>query len=172
MKKVSIGIMFFGLVFVIIGVYFVVHQKLTQWETATGSISQSTIKKHLTAHAGNVSNLAPRWTYTVEIGYRYNVDEKDYFNTRFSLGTGKTVKDGFSNEQQAKNWLDQSEYKRGQSITVYYNPTDPKDSLIQTSTSIETLIPIFMGLFFIAAGLFFLAILNLPKKSDQTGDTQ
>lgn len=140
-----------GLLLAGFGVYFIYEANSSKsWNQVAGTVAKTKIVRK-TSRSGNSGTY--RTEYNVNIKYQYQVDGVTYNKTRFSLGTGDTVKGGFSNREDAQKWLDESPYHSGRPVTVYVKPGDTQESVLSSGINIGTIVPLIMGIFFMAGAI-------------------
>lgn len=140
------------LLFVIVGailVFFGARQLLRadasqSWPSVTGVVTISELGKHL----GNDRDDST--TYSADISYDYIVNDRDYVNGTVAFGSVQT-----SDPSLARLVL--KRYPVGQPVTVYYNPANPRDAVLEPGLHGATwFLPIFGALFLVVGvGLFF-----------------
>lgn len=142
--KWSIGVfMAIGLFFFSFGIYFIYEAKAsTSWDQVEGKITNTRVAMRST-RSGNSTNY--RYQYDAVMSYSYQVDGVTYHNNRFSLGSGDTIKGGFNEKQEAREWLKNSEYKIGRPITVYVKPGNPEETVISSGLNWGTFVPLILG---------------------------
>ncbi len=117
-----------ALVFVAAGVALLVwglreHARARQsryWPTVPGVVERAWITT--SAHGEDASTI-----YTAHVRYTYRVDGTAYASTRVRFGGEVT----FDRRQQAQDFL--AAYPEGGSVTVHYNPADPRDAVLETT---------------------------------------
>ncbi len=88
-------------------------------------------------------------TYSAEIQYTYVVSVRQYTGTRVSHGDIST-----SNSADAEKII--ARYPEGQAVEVFYDPTDPQQSVLQTGFTTGLLLPLGLGTIFTLVGGFML----------------
>ena len=149
----------FGLVLVVFGARFILQaQASNDWPQTQAVITKIGLIE--TSSSTNTTTSKQK-TIDVSVLYRYQVNNKYYQSDKYSLGEGSTLKSRLKNRVLAQKWLDNSPYKKGHKISIYYDPKDPKTAIIKTGASIWTFIPLIAGLFFTA--VFGLILRNKMK---------
>ncbi len=123
------------------------------WPTVEGKIVSSTITS--VKHPGETP------TYYPDIRYAYRVEGKEYTGDRIFFGEYGT---GSSSSAQAV--IDK--YKVGTSVTVYYDPRNPANAILERGARWASFALLAFGLLFVVVGLggFLLwDTLNRPKSS-------
>lgn len=85
--------------------------------------------------------------YFAVIEYRYRVADKDHVNNRISFGG--TI---CSSSQSVAEQRRQNEYPDGKEVTVYYNPANPDQSVIDR-TPTKWWMGLIIALIFVGAGI-------------------
>ncbi len=146
MEKSTLGSLLIALVMLLAGIGLIMlgrnaskKAKASQsWPTTQGVVVAVSIKA-TTDNDGND-------TYTPIVRYRYEVNGKTYESQRLAFG-GQT---SFSNNFEAEDFL--KSYQENAPVTVYYNPANPSEAVLDTSTSSGRSL-IFLGGFFVFIGL-------------------
>lgn len=167
MKKIAWGFSLIGLVLMTVGVWLLFSAYAsTSWPTVDGTIAESNVIGRV---SGGTASMRRRVEYIVEAKYYYLFDQKFYYSTRYSLGTGNTIADGFSNKSEARTWLQQSPYQKGAKVTVYVDPDNPESTVLSSGIRWSTFGPLILGvIMFGFGGLCFW----LSKKVSQNRQQQ
>jgi len=135
-------------IFVIIGLVllFIYFRNLSKvrasqaWPTAQRTVIQSWVRKSSsTDDDGSVS-----YSYYPEIRYQYHVMGTEYQGNKISFGP----KVG-GNRSRAEKMIEK--YSTGAGVTVYYQPDNPANAILERSLSKISLV---MGMVFFLAGIF------------------
>jgi hypothetical protein len=123
------------------------------WQNTEGQFVSSRIRTKV-SRSGRVSragrNTGHGIRYYVEPLYRYRVNRTFHQGTRFALA--RTAPD-FRDREEAIAYQQQN-FPRGKAVTVYYNPDDHSDAVLET-TRVE------YGWMFFAMGACFLLMAGL-----------
>lgn len=142
-----------GLFFAVFGIYFIIAgYGARSWPAAEGMIEATNVRVNiLLAGRGSVtdSSREARRTYYPEITYRWMVDGQTYTGTRFALGEAHP---DFPDRQDAQEAA--RRFPSGQAIDVYFDPEDPGSAVIDRSLKLGAFVPLPLGLFFAAFGVF------------------
>ena len=141
-----------GIIILIVGVGFNVwgfHIKSKSaasesWPSVNGEIIKSNVHKSL----GNSSNRHKR-TYKPVVEYKYSVDETEYTNNRIDFSS---VTIQYNKEHKAKRVI--APYPPGKKLAVFYDPIDPKDSVLKKGAVAGTSWAFLIGLGLIILGVF------------------
>lgn len=86
------------------------------------------------------------WRYKVL--YKYKILEIEYF----SKNIGKNI--GILSPVEESIDRYDGKYKKGNRVTVYYNPNNPGDSVIDSEFDSKTLLPLFISVIGIIVGIY------------------
>jgi hypothetical protein len=144
----AVGVLM-SVVFIAIGVgllYYVRSvsakaQRSLSWPSTEGVIAHSAVLMQ-------TSNANTAATYKADVAYRYKVAGRDYSSDRLTLA------DFASTGGRAQGIVDR--YTDGAPVTVYYNPVDPSDALIERDAASGIGVLYLIGGVFSAAGVLFL----------------
>jgi hypothetical protein len=147
----AVGVLI-SLVFVAIGLGLFLYawsvsakaQQSPSWPSTDGVISHSAVLLQM-QQAANSTNTA---TYKADLAYRYKVHGRE-----FSCGR-VTFIDFSSTTARAQGLVNQ--YPNGAAVTVYFNPRNPADAVLEPGGASGILVLYIVGGFFAAAGLMFL----------------
>jgi hypothetical protein len=121
------------------------RQKATEslnWHQVPGKITEAEVKKDYDTDAEGFTTT----TFVPEIKYQYQVGEEDFTNDRISFGGTKT----YSSSKKAEEAL--SPYPVNGSVSVFYNPESPEESVLVQGTK-GTMTLIIVGAVFIAISI-------------------
>lgn len=119
------------------------RQSLT-WPAAEGVISHSAVL--LQMQESSSSNDSP--TYKADVTYRFKVRGRDYSSERI------TLVDFSSTSRRAQGIVER--YRDGAPVTVYYNPVDPSDAVLERGGTTGIGFLFFCGGAFAVFGSLFL----------------
>jgi hypothetical protein len=114
------------------------------WPHVVGTIMHASVRTTDSQSNGKTTRM-----YSADIRYRYQVSGKTYVSGQVSLSDHSSSS---SSGMKKLIWR----YPAGKSVSVYYNPTDPKDALLEPGTVFISYIPFAFGIISILAGLFAL----------------
>jgi hypothetical protein len=98
------------------------------------------------------TQAAPERAYSFIVTYSYAVAGEPYAGNRYSLGEGSTATGRrFPSEEAARNAA-AAAYRSGQDVTVYYDPADPAQAVLQPGVNWGTYVPLILGAFFLLCG--------------------
>lgn len=117
----------FGLPFFAVGLGFLILSVIPSlydgWQMASWPHTTATLlHAQLTSSTSDGST-----TYGIGASYRYRVNGRDYSNDRVAISGGSDNVGSF--QQQLGSRLEQH-YRNNLPVTVYYNPADPADALL------------------------------------------
>lgn len=98
----------------------------SSWPSTTATITQSEIKKVRKSRRRR-GRRRSSWSRELHVQYDYYVQGQSYNNNRVAFGN--SVSNALDSIGRP-NVVDQ--YPKGKSVTVYYNPDNPKDSVLET----------------------------------------
>ena len=170
MNKIGMGFMVLGGIFLMIGAWITVTAFSSQfWPTVPGTVAEAKV-------VGQVSQVSDplrrHLVYNVQVSYDYVVDNKSYQGTRYSLGSGDTVAGQFNEKSEARAWLRDSDFKSGQAVTVYVDPSDPENTVLSAGIKFTTWIPVIMGLLLLGFGYWMVYSLHPKVLSQQQQQAQ
>ena len=148
-------VLMIGSCFVLVGVatgsFFVyrIFQGVTsnRWPFAIGELESSELKEviYKGSDAGGGVDSASAWV--VNFKYSYSVSDRKYKGSRV------TYSDGINKTSRALKKL-QKRYQGKSLIQVYYNPGNPRQSVLVPGLGIFNFTPLITSVLFILAGLF------------------
>ena len=121
------------------------RQKATEslnWPKVPGTITEAEVRKDYDTDAEGFTTT----TYVPEIKYQYQVGGEEFSNQQISFGGTKT----YSSSKKAEEAL--SQYPVNGSVSVYYNPENPEESVLVQGTK-GTMTLIIVGAAFIAISI-------------------
>jgi hypothetical protein len=164
MKGISNGFGVLGLIFLFMGIYVTLQALASNdWNQVEGTIINSKIRTHV--NISNTTGQDHQKQYSINVVYDYKVEDIAYQQSRYSIGEGDSIKSGFKQKANAKQWLAQSDYKIGNKVTVFVNPSDNEDTVLSEGFNFSALIPIIMGLVLI--GFAYLIRLVVKKETSK-----
>lgn len=145
------GGMVFGIIFLLIGlaiIYFGITGVLSgnaskNWPTTPGTM----IVSNFTSTYSCDNNNGCQTYYNLVLEYSYSVSGKSYMGNMLSLSSSSSTSYNY-----VYGIINQ--YPPGANVTVYYNPSNPSQAVLQTGTGSGTYILLVLGLIFAAVGAF------------------
>jgi hypothetical protein len=119
-------------------------QQSLSWPSTDGVISHSAVLMQTQRDSSSASSTS----YKADVTYRYKVRGRDYSSERITLAD---ISSGAGRAQGIVN-----RYPDGAPITVYYNPVDPSDAVLERGGASGIRILYIVGGVFAAAGVLFL----------------
>ena len=120
---IIIALLAFGLIFGGFGLY--------KYNTGKQSVSWPIVQGKMTHARAVPTTIQNRHKYRLSVTYTYTIDGKSYTGDRI------TASDGYQKTlSSAKNIL--SKYPVGGEISVYYSPTNPGSSVLETGANKNT----------------------------------
>ncbi|NJD61017.1 MAG: hypothetical protein C3F13_01220 [Anaerolineales bacterium] len=147
-------VIFLTVLFIAIGVILIFVHRLnkrkaeesTRWLATTGAIKESRVKQGSSMLMSSDEDGESTPVYTPEISYTYQVAGVEYASKRISFGGTKS----YSKPENAEK--DVALYPVGKEMTVYYDPKNPKEAVLDRTAKISNMILI-MGIMFIIIGV-------------------
>ncbi|MFT4639449.1 MAG: hypothetical protein ACI8T1_002774 [Verrucomicrobiales bacterium] len=115
------------------------------WPTVPGTILQSEVTKKMKARRPGQKSHQTRTQFTSEIRYSYVVNETCYTGARVSYSDYSS-----SNEAQMEAVV--ARYPKGKSVTVYYEPENSSNSLLESGFGWTPVAIIAVGVVFTLVG--------------------
>ena len=149
----------FPLIFIVAGAttaYFGVRGLIrarasVDWPTAEGKVVESSLETHRSEDSDSDSTST---TYHAEILYEFSVEGTTFNGNRVAYGDY-----GSSNPSHARRVVNR--YPEGEDVTVYYQPGNPEEALLEPGLKAQSwFLPAF-GLVFLTVGC--LMAVFLPK---------
>lgn len=117
----------FGLIFFCAGTAFFALMVLPALHDGARMQSWNSTKGSLLGASLDTSHVDQSTTYTAKARYQYHVDGKSYENNRVAIHTGG---DNVGDFQHSTAQMLISKFNNNTPITVYYDPSDPVDSVL------------------------------------------
>jgi len=128
----------------------------TRWPSAEGRVISSSVEMVEEVHRLRRGSRIEAPAYRAAVTYSYRVGDALYTGDRVSFGDYSSSIPG-----HARNICER--YPPGKTIEVYYDPEDPRVSVIEPGVSVGAVMPLLIGLVFVTVGvigLFGSAILR------------
>ena len=140
-----------GLAFALFGIYFItLGNKVGSWPSVEGQIVSVGIKTQLPGSTGPAYTKEQRdrlREYYPQIDYRWNINDIEYAGFRYRLGE---THEKYDSRQEARAAA--KKFKQGESISVYYDPEDPSQAVLDKTTTFSIYVPLIIGLLFLGTG--------------------
>ena len=122
-----------------------------KWPAAAGTIVSSNVSHHLGGKSAPYSSP--------DITYRYKVGPTIYFNDNIAYAPLNS-----SNESKVRQITDR--YPVGQVVTVYYDPSNPRDSVLEPGVAADSWTKVLAGILFliISGGIALFPKVNIKNK--------
>jgi len=157
-----------GLFFALFGVYFIaLGNESGSWPETQGTIVSVTIRtdSYLAGNAASTPEQKERGRrYYPSITYRWEVDGRSFTGSRYRLGT---THEKFEEREQAV--VAAARYRNGAPISVFYDPEDPSQAVLDRSASGAVWVPLPFGLLLAVMGWFGLKKIDVVRKALATG---
>ncbi len=144
MKKIATNLILIllGTGFSIWGWGLIADARLSMhWPTSSGTVILSEVSSYDSRSDGKTTRM-----YTANVRYRYAVNGVQYHSGRVSLGDSST-------SSAADKRAIAERYPVGSQVTVYYDPDQPQDALLEVGPVLITYIPLVFGLLATIAGI-------------------
>lgn len=121
-----------------------------QWPAAQGAIESSTVDVERERERDSDGDVHYETKYIPQIVYHYRVDGTDYYGDQVSFGSTSS-----RNPNRAYRIRDQ--YSPGMEVSVYYDPENPREAVLQPGVKGTTYIVPVIGVLFALTGGLILA---------------
>lgn len=129
------------------------------WSSTEGRITGGVVRRHVLGENARVrvrftrpSDESPSVQFAPSVTYRYSVAGQTLTSNRYRIGEGIPM---FNTREEAQAYLREN-YPGGRKVTVYYNPQDPSDAVLETGvTNLFLYIALGGALFVLAGGAMF-----------------
>jgi hypothetical protein len=143
------GMLFFAifLAFGLMGTYVGVSayldvQEVDDWPSTTGTVTDVGVSENfVSGHKGSSSH----YEYYPQVAYTYQVDGATYYGNDLAK-----IQSSYQSYADAQGHLDQ--YGVGSEVTVYYNPDDPNEAVLEQNSQTEALLFPGIGALFLVIG--------------------
>ncbi|MGE0076420.1 MAG: DUF3592 domain-containing protein [Bacteroidales bacterium] len=145
-KELIIGliVLIIGLIVLFLALRAIKKSKASsQWLTTKGEITKSGTTKDMNIERGYS-------VYNADIEYKYIVNGKEYTSSRIYFGSSISM----TGKEEKSNLLARK-YPLLRKVTVYYNPENEKESVLETETQSELYWGIAISIIVIAFGIFY-----------------
>ncbi len=164
MNKIGWGFIGLGTLFLVVGVWIIWSAFSSSiWPTTQGVVTEAKVTGQI-SQAGDA--LRRHIVYSIQISYDYEVNNTKYQSKRYSMGSGNTVKGNFNDKTTARDWLRQSAFQSGRTVTVYVDPRDPENTVLSAGINWASWIPGLLGLILLVFGYWMVFSLH-PKVLQQ-----
>jgi hypothetical protein len=127
---------FSGFICLVVGtIQSIIPLLARSWPETTGKILSTQMVKSYSKKSGT--------TYHPDIEYEYQVNGVTYTHHRYAFGSAGL----FTNYTTAER--EKSKYRKGQSVSVYYNPLFPKDAVLEVRSASSWIFLLIGGVFFV-----------------------
>jgi hypothetical protein len=118
-------------------------QQVQDWPSTTGTVTNNGIREEL-SHGGGRGHT-PHHVYYPEVQYSYQVNGATYYGSDIAK-----IESGYSSYADAYSYVDV--HAVGTPVTVYYDPDNPSEAVLEKNSGVEaTMIP-GVGALFTAIG--------------------
>jgi hypothetical protein len=135
--------LFMGIILFLINFRLLYKSTLSEsWSQTNGKVIKSQLEKYGTGGEDSI-------TYKPVIEYQYEIEQKFYNSKRLYFGSNIS-----SSFKKRKSTRLVQKYSAGTEITVYYNQSNPKESVIETGIHAEIWIGFIIAALFCISGYF------------------
>jgi hypothetical protein len=132
-----------GLIAVAVGIMLYTDaQEVKEWSQTTGTISYTNIRSEWQSGSHDSPG---HYVYYPVVEYYYTVDGQTYYCSTISKMTS-----GSSDVGYAQNFINRNSL--GSQVTVYYNPDNPSEAVLQMNSDFELVVPLLLGVIFTLIG--------------------
>ena len=156
------------LVFVGVGLFYT-HMGLTRaqegwashsWPTSTGIVTSTNVAKVTSTSSSGPGKSSTSTSYFASVNTRYQVNDVEYTTRQIALGENQYF------FKFSANWAISS-YEQGDEVTIYYNPEDPEQAVLDPGLTFELVVPLLVGFGIVIAILFFGKVMLFSKNSSK-----
>ena len=135
-----IGLVLFGCPFLTVGSLGLTRH-VSEWSEAKAYVPVPAKVLYSGMYSSRAGGRHPHTVYGVRVGYEYNVDGKKYEGDRLAISQVST--NNYDHHRHLAN-----KYKKGDAVTAYVSPDDPRKSVLEKSGGLGDIGAMaFMGLF-------------------------
>ena len=139
-----------GILLIPFGIYFMNKANTSgSWPVVSGKVLSTRVSYDLSSN----TQMYNRRSYYYAVTYEYEVENRRYFNDRFSVAEDIRSPKRYSSEQEAEAAA-RASYPEAAPVNVYYDPENPAESVLLKGTTFTAYIPLLLGLFLIPAGVY------------------
>lgn len=141
---------FFVLLFAGIGAFLIYYSIRSRkkaessqgWPSTVGHVTEARVSHHTNTDAdGDTQD-----SYSPEVRYHYSIAEQEYESSKIGFG----LQQSYSSRSKAEQAL--TSFPQGSQVTVYYNPANPSDAVLERKAGGSTL-SLVLGIIFLLVGL-------------------
>lgn len=148
-RAIALFLIVAGIAMGAFGIWFIgTSTEARSWPAVEGRVLSTTVKVSImqTPRSTGKARENPREYYPV-IRYSWIVDGIEYTGERYRLGT---THEKYKKREQAQAAA--ARFAVGSPITVYYDPADPGEAVLETAISPAVYVPLILGLVFLGTG--------------------
>ena len=148
-----IGLALLGAATIAFGVHLVMKARAAaSWPSVTGVVARATVevRSGSTTRFDSPADRERKSSFTPVVHYRWSVDGRSYTGSRYRIGGGSSL-GRFPTRAEAQAALDR--YAPGQPVTVFHDPADPAEAVLQPGGDWGAWVPLPIGVVLLAAGL-------------------
>lgn len=119
-----------GMLFVGIGtIAYFDAQEVKDWPTTTGTVTNTWVREE---YSSGSRNSPSHYDYYPEVEYTYKVNGATYYGNQLVK-----IETGYSSFVDAQSYNDR--YATGTQVTVYYNPDNPNEAVLEQNSDVQAL---------------------------------
>ena len=117
----------------------------TEWPAAQGTVESSAVDVKRERERDSDGDVHYETKYIPRIVYRYQVEGTDYYGEQISFG---------NTSSRSPNWAYRirDQYSPGMEVSVYYDPANPQEAVLQPGAKWTTYIVLVIGVVFALTG--------------------
>ncbi|BAF71979.1 DUF3592 domain-containing protein [Sulfurovum sp. NBC37-1] len=152
---------FIGLYFFYIGVKEIkLANESTGWPSVQGKITISLLSKNISSYRRH-----PRGAPSIAFHYKYEIDQKIFIGDRVMYG----YKNNFFTSD---SYRQSKAYTKGNSVTVYYNPDNPEQAVLEPGANFPYSWNIIMIALILMIPLYFVIKYEFLYKDEKSEDEE
>lgn len=146
---------------VVVGVLYALFVlfRSTSWPSVEGVMVESSYKRN--TYIGSTELVAvgrPRFDYDINVVYEYSVGGKKYIGNKLFASMPNNIDDGKLAEEMVEK------YPKGAIVRVYFDPSNPKHSYLESMGEVSVKHKVIIALFFLFVIACASGVLYLFKK--------
>jgi hypothetical protein len=145
------GMVFFGF-FMAMGILalslgvsaYLEAQQVQDWPSTTGTVTDTNVREEWVSEGGRGGGHS-HYEYYPEVQYSYSVGGSTYYGNDISK-----LESSYTSYSGAQAYL--TDHRVGSQVTVYYNPDNPSEAVLEKNSDFEALMIPGVGVLFTAIG--------------------
>jgi hypothetical protein len=141
---IFVVVMAIGLIALAVGVMLYTDaQEVKSWSQTTGTISYTNIRSEWQSGSHDSPG---QYVYYPVVEYYYTVEGQTHYSSTISKMSSGSSDVGYAQDFINRNPL-------GSQVTVYYNPDNPSEAVLQMNSDFELVAPLLIGAIFTLIGV-------------------